>query len=108
VVASLSLGSVDSLSAASAGFVFEPGVNPPVNPPVDIPGGGLGPIPGGDLGLPGDNGGAVQPGQQQPAALFGRVAKMPPGALLAAGVVFLIFAVGLAMGPSLRRWRAVT
>ena len=108
-IASLSLGSVDSLSAASAAFVFEPGVTPPVNPPVDIPGGDFGTPPGGDFGIPGGGNGGTPPTSQQPqAALTGLVAKMPPGALLGAGVAFLIVAVAVAMGPSLRRWRALT
>lgn len=108
-VASLSLGSVASISAASPAFVFEPGGNPPAGPPLDIPGGELGPIPGGDFGIPGGGNGGSPPGVQQPqAALTGLVARMPPGALLGAGVVFLVVAVAVAMGPSLRRWRSAT
>jgi hypothetical protein len=108
VITTVSLGSVDSLSDASPAFAFEPGGVPPIGPPGDIPGGDFAPGPGGDFGLPGGNGTTPPGGQQTQQPLFGLVARMPPGALLASGLVFIIVAVALAMGPSLRRWRPVT
>lgn len=109
VVTAVSLGSVNSLSAASPAFVFEPGGGPPFSPPGDIPGGFPPVPPGGDFGFPGGNGTTPPGGQPQPQQpLFGLVAKMPPGALLGSGLAFLVVAVAMAMGPSLRRWRAVT
>ncbi len=105
-ITSVAIGSVDAVSAASTGFVPTPigGGNGGFGGPVV---GGIGP----DLGGPGfGNGGGVpgsvpaaQPGNSQ---LFGLVAKMPPGALLAGGLTFLVIAMAMTIGPSLRRWRA--
>ena len=107
-ITSLAIGSVDSVSAASTGFV---------ETPVGGGNGGFGPGPVGDLGPgvpPGEfgpgvpPGGPAQPSQQGTPRLFGLVAKMPAGALLAGGLTFLVIAVAMTIGPSLRRWRAAT
>ena len=105
-ITSLSIGSVDAISDASTGFEPTPigGGGGFGGPPV----GGLGPDLGGGPGF--GNGGVppgsvpgAQPGNTQ---LFGLVAKMPPGALLAGGLSFLVIAMAMTIGPSLRRWRA--
>ncbi len=106
-ITSLAIGSVVSVSAASTGFVETPTGGD----------GGFVPGPGGDLvpDVPGDFGNGVTPpgppGQQPPTRsprLFGLVAKMPAGALLGGGLSFLVIAVAMTIGPSLRRWRAAT
>jgi hypothetical protein len=107
-ITSIAIGSADSLSAASTGFV---------QTPVGGGDGGFGPGPG-DLGsdIPGGDfsaGGPVpgQPGQPTQTGtprLFGLVARMPAGALLGGGLTFLVIAVAMTIGPSLRRWRAAT
>lgn len=110
VVTSFAIGSVRSTSIAVRGFDLE---EPPVDVPID--GGGfippLGPIGGGAIGggngfVPGTNGGTGTPAAPRP--LFGLVARMPAGALLGGGVVFLALAIGVALGPSLRTWRRMT
>jgi hypothetical protein len=106
-ITSLAIGSVDSVSAASTGFVPSP---------VGGGDGGFAPGPVGDLGPglpPADfgNGNVPPPGQPTQTGtprLFGLVARMPAGALLAGGLTFLVIAVAMTIGPSLRRWRAAT
>lgn len=104
-VTSITLGAVRATASAARPFTL-----PPVGPPID----GVG---GGDLGGgfvapppeipfdPGTGGAQPQPQAQPRRQLYGLVAKMPPGALLGAGAGLLVFAIAVAMGPSLRRWR---
>jgi hypothetical protein len=105
-ITSIAIGSVDAVSAASTGFVQTPvGGGPGDFGPGPV--GGLGP----DISPPGfGGGGAVPPAgpaaQPRDTRLFGLVARMPPGALLAGGLTFLVIAVAMSIGPSLRPWRA--
>jgi hypothetical protein len=104
-VTTLSIGTVRSLSAAvqavaiggtgddggvDGGLLPEPPLSGIV-PPVD---GGIAP--------PSSNGGVNGP---RPA-LTGLVARLPSGALFGAGGALLLLAMGIAIGPSLRTWRA--
>ena len=105
-ITSLALGSVDAASAASTGFV---------QTPIGGGTGGFGGGPVGDLG-PGitgpdfGNGGTVpnngQQQQPQNTRLYGLVARLPASALLGGGLTFLVIAMAMTIGPSLRRWRA--
>lgn len=109
VVTTFSIGSVRSSSAAVQAVSFtDPGAagggDFPTFPPID-PGFG-GSIPGGFPETPVGPGGAGQPNAAPPAVLTGLVARLPSAALLGAGAAFLALAMGLAMGPSLRGWRA--
>ncbi|MFY9586420.1 MAG: hypothetical protein WAT66_03080 [Actinomycetota bacterium] len=105
-ITSLAIGSVDAASAASTGFVQTPvvGGNDSFGPGAV---GGFGPgVSGPDLG----NGGVVPDNgqQQQPqnTRLYGLVARLPASALLGGGLTFLVIAMAMTIGPSLRRWRA--
>ncbi len=104
-VATFSIGSVRSLSAAVQAVPF-------IAPPPPGPPGPGGFIPGPDLGGeqipidPGNVGQPVQPAKPgKPQIRYGLVARMPSEALLGSGIGFLVLAIGVAMGPSLRRWR---
>lgn len=105
-ITSLAIGSVNAVSAASTGFVANP---------IGGGGDGFGGAPIGDLGPditgPGFGDGGVPPApgpatQPRSGPLVGLVARMPAGALLAGGLTFLVIAVAMTVGPSLRRWRA--
>jgi len=111
-VTTISLGNVDAIAAASGGLASE------------VPSGGGGTTTGVTTGLvaPPSTGGPIATttgggttggttgtsGAPQQQRLFGRIAKLPSGALTGAGLGFLVVAVALAMGPSLRRWRSAT
>lgn len=103
-VATFAIGSVRSLSAAVQEVSFGA-------PPLGGDDGGL--LPGPDLGgiTPPIDGGIVPPVAGPPVTpnvpqqRYGLVAKMPSEALLGSGLGFLVLALGIAIGPSLRRWR---
>ncbi|MGH2794160.1 MAG: hypothetical protein ACRDKG_07615 [Actinomycetota bacterium] len=106
MVTTFSIGSVRSLSAAVQAVAF---TEPPIvggadggfgaQPPL---GGIVPPVDGGILPPAGGGGAAVQ----QPV-LTGLVARLPSAALFVAGGALLLLAMALAIGPSLRRWRAI-
>jgi hypothetical protein len=106
-IATFAIGSVRSLSAAVQEVSFE--ALPPGGGGDD--GGFLPPVLGGEV--PTIDGGVVPPAvgppvaptQPQPQQRYGLVAKMPSEALLGSGLAFLVLALGVALGPSLRRWR---
>jgi hypothetical protein len=94
-------------AAASAATPFELGgvTVPPgggFGGPSGFGGGGFSTTPTNPVITPSTGGPATQNG---PLRLYGLVAKMPAAALLVPALVFLVFAIALAMGPSLRRWR---
>jgi hypothetical protein len=106
VVTTFSIGSVRSLSVAVQTENF---TDTPTDGGVD---GGFIPEAPIDLGPPIVGGNEVPPpvaagppGGAQ--VLTGLVARLPSWALLVSGGAFLILAMILAMGPSLRRWRAI-
>ncbi|MEX2554816.1 MAG: hypothetical protein WEB06_04200 [Actinomycetota bacterium] len=106
--ATFAIGSVRSLSAAVKAV---PSIVPPPPPPPPPPGDD-GFVPGPDLDAgpvfvdPGIAPQPVLPSQPGPARVrYGLVARMPSEALLGSGIGFLVLAIGVAMGPSLRRWR---
>jgi hypothetical protein len=104
--ATLSFGTVRATADAAKPFVL---------PPIDnggttggfTTGGFVPPIVGGTTGIGTTTGGGTTGGNPPatPPRLFGLAAKLPPGALLGTGAGFLLLAVALAFGPSLRRWR---
>jgi len=108
VVTTFSIGKVHSSSAAVQAIPF-----------VDQPGGGGGggggtgfSTTGGTLGGGGTSGGITQPstsgttGTIKQPPLTGLVARLPSAALYGTGIALFILAIGLAMGPSLRRWQS--
>jgi hypothetical protein len=106
-VTTLSLGTVRSLSAAvQSEAITEPGTDGAVDggfvpePPL---GGIVPPIDGGLTQPPAGNGGTVG----RPPVLTGLVARLPSWALFGAGGILLLLAMGIAIGPSLRQWRAI-
>ncbi len=106
-VTTLSLGTVRSLSAAvQSEAIAAPGTDGGIDgglipePPL---GGIVPPIDGGFPQDPGGNGGTVG---RQPV-LTGLVARLPSWALFGAGGALLLLAMGIAIGPSLRQWRAI-
>jgi hypothetical protein len=111
-VTTISLGSVDAVAAASGSILSEGsgagGTTMGATTGVVAPGTTGAPFPtttGGGTTTGGTTGttGVVRPGQ-----LLGRVARMPSGVLTGVGLGFLVVAVALAFGPSLRRWPSAT
>ena len=102
IVTTVSLGSVDSLSAASTSEIISA---PPLTPPnVFTP--GTGSFVPGTPGSVGSGAGTAPPSSTTPfprTQLFGLVARMPSQALIGSGLGFLVVAALVAMGPSLRR-----
>jgi hypothetical protein len=104
-VTTFSIGTVRSLSAAVQAENFSEG---PTDGVVD---GGFVPDPPLGFGPPGDGGAVVPPpvtgvAPGRAPVLTGLVARLPSWALLASGGAFLLLAMILAMGPSLRKWPA--
>ena len=104
-VTTFSIGTVRSLSAAVQAVNFSEGAT---DGAVD---GGFVAEPPLGFGLPSVGGAVVSPPvggavPGQAPVLTGLVARLPSWALLASGGAFLILAMILAMGPSLRKWPA--
>lgn len=106
-VTTFSLGTVRSLSAAvQSEAIGDPGTDGAIDggftaePPL---GGIVPPTDGGLTQPPAGNGGTVG----RPPVLTGLVARLPSAALLGAGGALLLLAMGIAIGPSLRQWRAI-
>lgn len=99
-------GTISIAGASAKAFGF-PSV---AGDPLPGDGGVFPPPPGGELPgsgfLPGENVGGGIPNvtapapQTGPVKLFGLVARMPSAALVAAGAIFLVFAVGVGFAPS--------
>jgi hypothetical protein len=108
MVTSFAIGQVSAAADAAKPFTPAGPGDGGFNPGGFGNGGGIVPPAGpGFVPPPTFNGGGGGPQQQPPSTgpLTGRVAKMNPGAILGAGVAFIIFAIALAIGPSLRRWQ---
>lgn len=102
----LSIGGADALAIGAHGFTFNPVL--PTLPPLDgdfgggfTGGGGGGGVIGGVQPTSSPAPGFTQPPVQQ-ARLLGLVAKLPSSALVIAGLLFMVLAIGLAWAPSLR------
>ena len=109
-VTTISIGNVDAIAAANGSIVSE------------VPGGGTttglttgaafnpgttgAPFPTTTGGGTTTGGTTGTTGTPQQTRLFGLVARMPSGALTGTGLGFLVVAVALGIGPSLRRWRS--
>jgi hypothetical protein len=106
VLASLSLGGVDASAAASnffPGGCFTCGTTTGTTTGFGTTGASL---PGGTTGgftTGGTTGSSGTTGTFGPRPVYGLVARLPSAALAGAGAGFLILAVGLSAGPSLRR-----
>jgi hypothetical protein len=109
-ITTISIGNVDAVAAASALEVTPPylggttgGTTGGATVSTFIPGTTGGPFT--TTGSPGTSTPGTT-GSARPVQLFGLAARMPSGALTGFGLGFLVVAVALAMGPSLRRWRS--
>jgi len=107
VVTTFSIGKVHSQSVAVQAENF---VEPPSGgsfdggfPPPPLGGGLGGGLPGGYTQQPGGSTGT----SGTPPVLTGLVARLPSAVLYAVGAAFFVLAMALAVGPSLRRWRAI-
>lgn len=99
------IGSTDAFAVAGLGFTAPPvsGCTTCITTPPPITGPNVGPII-----TPNQPPSITQPAVQgtQQLRLFGLVARLPAVALLWAGLVLLVLAMGFAYGPSLRHARA--
>ena len=112
-VTTISIGNVDSIAAASASL-FSGGTTGGGGTTTGVTTGVVAP---GTTGVPftGTTGGGTTTGgiggttgAPQATRLFGLAARMPSGALTGTALGFLVIAVALGIGPSLRRWRSAT